>query len=199
MYRPNPRPAAVANLTLSWCRHHAGMAPLTCTPNPPVDTTWFVELIGLAAHLAHEQRRLDVSAVAKEHPIALVVVGAVEAQTGDEVRDLIDARRAGEIRRRVFDGQRELDVLFESFGPADLWLTKQRNRVEPLEVQAIGFRFGVGEGRPRLPDQDRSPLPERVSEPIGAIAAGEVPLDERAQGPDRRRRAEIDAETARAG
>ena len=105
--------------------------------------------------------------------------------------------RAGQVRSRILERQRQLQLLAQRVRVADLRLPEERDGVQSLEVEADRLGFGIGERGPRLTDDPAVGLHEGVPEPERVLAAGEVALDE---GSDRRaleRRAQIECRIAR--
>ena len=61
---------------------------------------------------------------------------------GDEVGHLVDAGRAGQIGTRILQRERQPEPLARRKAPADLRLPEQDDRVQSLEVDAVGLGLG---------------------------------------------------------
>ena len=194
MYLPIPQPLLVANLMRSSRSHPGTSSPLTLTPKPPVDERQ-LRLVGrLAAELPADDRRLHVLRRAQAKR-ARQGRPRLPPQARDNVGRQVHGGRPGQVRRRILERQRQLQLLAQRVRVADLRLPEQRDRVQSLEVEPDRLGFGIGERRPRLADDPAVGLHEGVAETERVLAAGEVALDE---GPDRRaleRRAQVDAES----
>ena len=64
-------------------------------------------------------------------------------QARDHVRRQVHAGRAGQVRCRVFERQGKLQLRAERQGVANLGLAEERDRIQPLEIDADGLGFRV--------------------------------------------------------
>jgi hypothetical protein len=117
-------------------------------------------------------------------------------EPSDEIGHLADPARTRDVRRRIFEGESQADVVLELVGDANLRLAEERDRVEALEVDAVGLRLRVREGGPGLPHDERPPLAVGVAQAQRAAGAGEVGFDERTHGAHAGGRAHVEAEPA---